>query len=467
MKPSIPKLVPAALAALLAFAAPAWSQRFQPCSDAATLPALAGSLCMTATMPLRQTVAEGSTAETVDLFVRKIPATDPARRRGEVWLVAGGPGETGASFLPVLPVLRRAFPNHDLIFPDHRGTGYSSKLCPEQEAPASANGISLAGEEWGPCIGAMHANAARTRAFTITNAAHDLSALIRRHRGRGETYLYGVSYGTQLVLRMMQVTPVPLTGIILDGLVPPESAPQWDLSQRTRVVDAVGRAVLAPDQAERYRLILARNDPPWKAAVPGGNLRQFMGALLNFPELRDQIPAIIGALARDDAAPLTRAAGELRAEMAKLGASPQSPPSLPLVILISGSENNARRDLTRELVEREAEGALFTSPIPGMLVDSPLPLYEPDAFFGHTPARLPRTLVIHGTLDPNTPFEGAQAHVAMLARAGDVRLATVTGGAHFLPLVAPRCFVQAAAAFVARRTAPDRCEEANAQPARD
>lgn len=458
MNRSTPRFVPAAILAVLALATPASAQRFQPCSDAATLPALANSLCMTATMPLQPD--SGGVAETVDLFVRKIPAPDPARRRGEVWLVAGGPGETGASFLPVLPVLRDAFPDYDLIFPDHRGTGYSSKLCPGQEAPESAKGISLAGEEWGPCIAAMHANAARTRAFTTTNAARDLSALIRRHRGRGETYLYGVSYGTQLVLRMMQVAPVPLTGIILDGLVPPESAPQWDLSQRTRVVDAVGRAALSPEHAERYRQLLALRNPPWQSAVPGGNLRQFMTALLNFPALRDSMPAIIDGLARNDSGALARAGEALEREMEKLGTSPQSPPSLPLVMLISGSENNARRDLTREQVALEAEGALFTSPIPGLLVDSPVPLYERDAFYGHSPARLPRTLVIHGTLDPNTPFEGARAHAAMLARAGGVRLTTVVGGAHFLPLVAPRCFVQTASAFVARRTAPDSCDEA-------
>lgn len=456
----MPTFVLAALVAALSLAAPASAQSFEPCADAATLPVLAGSLCLTATVPLDPGAHAGSPAGTVDLFVRKVPASRPAHRRGEVWLVAGGPGETGASFLPVLSVLRRAFPDHDLVFPDHRGTGYSSKLCPAQEAPGSAGGLSLAGDEWGPCIGAMHANAARTRAFTITNAARDLAGLIRRHRGDGETWLYGVSYGTQLVLRMMQVEPVQLDGIILDGLVPLESAPRWDLGHRTRVVDAVGRAALTADQAEAYRRLLARNDPPWKAAVPGGDLPRFMAALLNFPQLRDEIPALVHALARNDTVPLVRAGAELQARLAGLNVSPQSPPSLPLVMLISGSENNGRRDLTAETVAREAEGALFTSPIPGLLVNTPVPLYERDAFFGRTPARLPRTLVIHGTLDPNTPYEGAREHVAALSAAGDVRLTTVTGAAHYLPLVAPGCFVQTASAFVAGTAVPERCEEA-------
>jgi pimeloyl-ACP methyl ester carboxylesterase len=453
---SMPRLVLPALAAVLAAAPHASAQPFQPCADAATLSVLHGSLCTTVQAPLDPA---GGAPGTVDLFVRKLPAADPATRRGEVWLVAGGPGEPGASFLPVLPALRRAFAGYDLVIPDHRGTGYSSKLCPVQEAPESADGISLAGAEWGPCIGAMHADAARTRAFTITNAAHDLAGLIRDHRGEGETILYGVSYGTQLVLRMMQAAPVELDGIVLDGLVPLESASQWDLSHRNRVVDEVGRAVLAPGQAERYRQLLARTDAPWRESVPGGDLRQFMGALLNFPEIRDRIPAILDALWVDDAAPLARAVADVRARMAELGASPQSPPSVPLVMLVSGSENNGRRDLTAEMVAAEAADALFTSPIPGLLVNPPVPLYERDAFFGGTPARLPRTLVIHGTLDPNTPYDGARQHAAMLAAAGEVRFATVERGAHFLPLVAPSCFADVVSAFVAGRTMPERCAE--------
>lgn len=453
----MPKLVIPALAALLSIAARASAQPFQPCADAATVPALRGSLCLTVQAPLNP-AADAS--ETIDLFVRKFPAADPARRRGEVWFVAGGPGETGASFLPVLPVLRRAFPDHDLVFPDHRGTGYSSKLCPAQEAPDSPDGLSLAGEEWGPCIGFMHANAARTRAFTVTNAAHDLSSLLHAHRGGGEVILYGVSYGTQLVLRMMQAAPVDLDGIILDGLVPPESAPQWDLSHRTQLVDAVGRAVLAPEQAERYRQVLARADTPWQALIPGGDLRRLMGALLNFPELRDRIPAIVDGLFEGDATLLAAAVTDLQARLAGLGVSPQSPPSLPLVILVSGSENNGRRALTAADVARESEDALFTSPIPGLLVNPPAPLYERDAYFGRTPARLPRTLVVHGTLDPNTAYEAARAHAATLSAAGDVQFATVDRAAHFLPLVAPDCFVRAASAFVAKTPVPERCAEA-------
>jgi pimeloyl-ACP methyl ester carboxylesterase len=443
------------IAVLTLLAAPVTAQPFQKCEDSTAFPALHGSLCAVAQTPLMPTAAADE--ESVALFMRKFPTADSGRRRGEIWFVAGGPGESGASFYPVLAVLRRAFPDYDLVMPDHRGTGYSSKLCEKEEAPDSPSGVALAREEWGPCIAAMHTNIRRTHAFTITNAAHDLSTLIGRYRGEGEVYLYGVSYGTQLVLRMMQVAPIELDGVILDGLVPPESASQWDLSHRTRIVDAVGRTLLSRVQTSDYRRLLAQ-EQAWQKAVPDGDLRQFMGSLLSFPALRGRISDIVESLSRGDAALLARTAADLEAQVALLNSYPQSPPSLPLVALISGSENNGRRDLTAETVAEEAREALFSSPLPGLLVDSSVSLYERDRYFGQTLRRLPRTLVIHGTLDPNTPYEGAREHAAVLAPAGDIRFTTVSGGAHFLALMAPDCFVRAASAFVARAVTPDRCD---------
>ena len=299
----------------------------------------------------------------------------------------------------------------------------------------------------------------RTHGFTITNAAQDLAALISHHRGRGKTHVYGVSYGTQLVLRMMQVAPVKLDGIILDGLVPPETAAQWDLSHRTHVVDAVGRQLLDADQTQRYQALLAKTDPAWEADVPGGDLRRLMGTMLTFPEVRDRIPAILDALGRDDSAPMLQAIADMRALGASLSLYPQSPPSLPLVMLISASENTFRPDLTLDMVNAEAGDALFTSALPGLLVNSPAPAYQRDRHYGALPKAMPRTLIVHGTFDPNTPYEGAMAHASLLRAIGDTQFTTVERGAHFLALVAPECFVAASTAFVRRKPVPNQCSE--------
>lgn len=396
---------------------------------------------------------------TIDLFLRKFPVADPAQRRGEVWLVAGGPGESGASFYPLLETYRKAFPGYDLVVPDHRGTGYSARLCPEQEAPDSPDGTALAGQEWGPCIGTLFGQAERTRAFTVTNAAHDLATLIGRYRQPGQVWLYGVSYGTQLVLRTMLVAPPQLDGIVLDGLVPPEFDTAHDLSHRTQVVDAVGRAVLTPAQIAQYRAVLAEPSPAWKDEVPGGNLRLLLGSFLNYPELRDRIPAIITALARDDVQPLKDAAAKLAGHGALFQRYPQSPSSIPLVMLVSGSENNARPDLTKEVVAAEAEDALFVSSLPGLLVTSPGPRYPRDAYFGQDPKDLPPTLIVHGTLDPNTPYAGARDHAEALVQAGNpVQLVSVESAGHFMPLVAPGCFVTSVSRFVAGEPVAESCD---------
>lgn len=417
---------------------------FAPCNDIA-LPGLAGSLCAVSHAPLRPNNPD---ADAVDLFIRKFPSAS-GTTTGQVWLIAGGPGESGASFYPFLGTLRAAFPDRDLIIPDHRGTGYSTRLCPAEEAADSQGGHALSGAEWGTCIGGMYAELDRTRAFTVTNASHDLSALITRYRSEGSVQVYGVSYGTQLILRMLQTAPVPLDGIILDGLVPPEASPEWDLSHRTAVVDKVGRSLLSADQTQAYADLLANPDLQalWAESAPGGDLRRFFANLLNFPELRDQIPAVLSALSEGDASPLVAVRAGLEAAFDRLGQYPQSSPALPLVIVMNASENNGRRELTAEEVDLEARDALFTSALPGLLVGSSTPLYDRDVYFGRSPAALPRTLIIHGTLDPNTPYEGALAHAAKLSEVGEVAFATVVDGAHMLPFAAPECFVRIVSAF--------------------
>jgi pimeloyl-ACP methyl ester carboxylesterase len=429
-----------------------------PCPDGVQAQLFAGSECTIATLPLRHETPDDSS---IDIFVRRVPAADVERRRGEVWLIAGGPGDPGVSLHPMFATFRAAFPDHDLVIPDHRGTGRSTRLCPAQESPDSANGVALADSEWGPCIGALYADSARTAAFNITQSAHDLSALIARHRRAGDVHVYAVSYGTQLALRMLQVAPQPLDGLVLDGLVPPESEAQWDLGHRTALVDAVGRDVLGSDASAVYAAVLADTDPQaaWRAHVPSGDLRRTLGTLLNYPTLRDRLPAIIDAVSRNDAAPLQVALDALKNIHTQLIADPVAPPSLPLVMLISSSENNSRPNLDRATVDAEARDALFTSAIPGFLVDPPVPLYPRDHFFGGTPDTLPRTLVIHGTLDPNTSYAGAQMHVTTLAKTGPVTMMTVERGAHMLAFFAPACFVAATTAFLDDAAVAPSCSE--------
>lgn len=427
---------------------------FAVCADAGP-GALEGSLCAKATMPLRK---DDATLGEVELFVRRFPAQGVSR--GDVWLVAGGPGESGGSFYGLVDRFRAAFPDYDLIVPDHRGTGRSSRVCVSEEASESPAGSGLEGAEWATCFGQLEARSPWVQSFTITNAAYDLSGLIDRYSRGRQTWVYGVSYGTQLVLRMMTVVPpASVNGIVLDSLVPPDATEVWDLSHRSQVVDEVGRGVLADcdrDPACRIKLdgsateALRRleNDPERAKLFPGGKPKAFFGALLDSPEARALIPDVIADALAGRTEALERAQGRLTAFTAPF-ASPEASSSVPLVALISASENNARPSLTRADIAAEEAGLLFTSSLPGQLVGGADINYPKDATFGVSPAHLPPVLVLQGDMDPKTAHAGAVAHAAILSGSGDVRLVTAPGAPHFVLLTDPERAVGEISAFVA------------------
>ncbi|MEP1420593.1 MAG: alpha/beta fold hydrolase [Erythrobacter sp.] len=437
------------LLAANALATPAAAQNeaprdeFAECEDSSSHASLRATQCALFETPLDHGAPD---AGTIELFVRKFPAE--GRAKGQIWLVAGGPGESGASFYPFVDTLRAAAPGFDLLIPDHRGTGFSTRLCPKEEGVASEAGSSLAGSEWGTCFGFLNTKAERTMAFTISNAARDLELLMSRLDTDGHKYVYGVSYGTQLVLRLLSLGAQPgIDGVIFDSLVPLESNSQLDLSHRSAVTDRVGREVLRgcdarpecdqyfPDGAEQaVHRLLDREDIE---VVVNGNLRYQLSALLDFPETREMLPNVIAGLQANDAAWLEFAIDRLGVLGSVLGPYPQSVSSIPLVSLISRSENNARPELTAEVVEREQEAFLFASPLPSLLLAGGIPTYQRDANFGVLPATLPRSIVLQGTLDPKTPYHGAEEHVAKLKAVGNIELVPVERAPHFILMTAP------------------------------
>lgn len=443
-------------------AAPVSSHDFTPCVDAAAGAGFHDSLCATVQTPL-DPAHPG--AGHIDLFVRKFPA--PGVSRGDVWLVAGGPGEAGVSFYPLIDRFRSAFPGYDLIVPDHRGTGLSSRLCSEEEAANSPGGYQLEGAEWATCFGMLNSRSPRAQAFTTSNAAQDLNTLIDGFSAGRTTIVYGVSYGTGLVLRSRVVAGAPVVDrIILDSLVPPEESEVWDLSRRSEVVDAVGREVLAGcDQDAECRRRLGgpavdalkalEQDPGIASKFPGGGLKRVLGGLLNSQDARALLPDVIAGLRAGDGAALE----EAKARLVRFGApfeAAQAASSIPLVALISASENTARPGLTRDVVAAEEQDLLFTSSIPGQLVGGADFAYPRDAAFGVTPRTLPPVLVLQGSLDPKTPFAAAVAHGEQLSHAGDVSFVRIEGAPHFVMLTAGTCGVAEIRAFMASGEADDR-----------
>lgn len=455
---------------------------FTPCSDTAA----PGSLCSGLNVPGSydaQGRAVGD-ADAMHVFVRKFAADVPAGKpaKGTLWLVAGGPGESGASFYSLLPALRRSFPGFEFLIPDHRGTGHSSRLCKVEESEQSPGGRALAGAEWASCFKGINLMPEYAAQFSITTAARDLQALIEGERSKSKrkqppVYVYSVSYGTQLVLRTLQLGALPVQGVIFDSLVPPQTDARWDLSQRSHVVNQVGLQVLARCDADAachaalgepaatvYRRVLdkAQADPALLAKIPGKNLKNFLGGMLDVPAARARIPYLLHDLDRGGETELAAVRATLTDAAASLGSYPQSPLSIPLVSIISNSENNLQPSLrpnwTAFDLDREEADLLLTSPLPRILLGGGLPTYPRDAYFGALPAKVPPTLVLQGTLDPKTPYAGAQAQVQALrqSKAGKVVLSTVQNAPHFILWTAPACFEQATSRFIAGK-APQDC----------
>ena len=170
---SLPSRLPLLATLLLSASLHAEPLFFTPCSDTA----MPGSLCSGLNVPSRY---DGQGRAEMHVFVRKIAADVPPGKQpaGTLWLVAGGPGESGASFYSLLPALRRSFPGFEFMIPDHRGTRISTGLCKVEESLQSPGGRALVGAEWGSCFAVINMLPSYAAQFSITTAARDLKALI-------------------------------------------------------------------------------------------------------------------------------------------------------------------------------------------------------------------------------------------------------------------------------------------------
>lgn len=420
------------------------------CNDAPN-EMLAGSVCHSITVPLDYAEKDGAQ---ISLFVREFPALES--KRGTVLLLAGGPGESGASFYADVEFFRDTFSSYDIIVPDHRGTGYSTKLCEPEETAKSEGGLSLVGDEWGSCFGQFYSDTARAHAFNLNNAAQDVASIIDTLQLRDDIFIYGVSYGTSLSLAVAEQTDAKLTGIILDSLTPLPSDTYQSLGYRSQLTDRVGRQLLnrcasdpscplGQNATDILRDLLVRIDSgesfPILEGVPNGDLRQFLGMLLDVPAARVQIPSIIAAMASNDEAVVDKVQNVTQTYEAFLNpilSFEQSVGSIPLTSLMSGSEFNARKDLTTEQVASEAASLLFTSPLPTYLAANQFPLYAPKAI---EPSRtsLPPILVFHGTMDPKTSYEGAMRRIEELRAFTEVEVITLIDAPHAAYLTSKDC----------------------------
>jgi pimeloyl-ACP methyl ester carboxylesterase len=201
-----------------------------PLADAAgdldLTPCETGSLtCATLTLPLDHFANDPE--KTVDITFALSFAT--VESRGILFYFVGGPGGSGvASADNYLASLDEVLTQYaDIVFVDQRGTGPVHGLaCPLAQARFDVAPMSLDAPEKAVEVARTYVtdctqelDADDILPFVSTEQALRDSEAFRQAIGAPKVWLYGESYGTQLVQAYATTYPQAVRGVILDGVV--------------------------------------------------------------------------------------------------------------------------------------------------------------------------------------------------------------------------------------------------------
>jgi pimeloyl-ACP methyl ester carboxylesterase len=210
--------------------AAAESLSWRPCPPRDDLPDL-GPEC--ATVPVPVDYADPGAGATY-VNISRIPASDPANRRGVLMINLGGPGNAGL----VAPTLAKLLFNpqvadhYDLIGFDPRGVGTSDPVTCGLTALRSARTMPPLEEPTGfdatvSFMNSVAADCSRTygpklRHVTTANTARDMDR-VRQTLGEETISYFGYSYGTYLGAAYSSLFPERLDLALLDSVVMPSA----------------------------------------------------------------------------------------------------------------------------------------------------------------------------------------------------------------------------------------------------
>lgn len=149
-----------------------------------------------------------------------------------IWYVPGGPGQSSGTLEVMLPVFLRGIPDGSSLYAfDHRGLGKSTPLASEREKalleeyPKDPKLLQTILQRKQEKLGIL---TPLTRTLRVENVARDLikavSLVNQESTAQTSNYLVGISYGTMVSRRALQLAPEGLfEAVLLDGLAPVEN----------------------------------------------------------------------------------------------------------------------------------------------------------------------------------------------------------------------------------------------------
>ncbi|CAF3430599.1 unnamed protein product [Rotaria sp. Silwood2] len=159
-------------------------------------------------------------------MTRLRPSNPQYRTNNTLFILTGGPGQSGWTFVSLAALLFPDTYGITFILPDHRGCGLSSPLACDDNGSQNITAacIPYLISRWG---------SEGLKQFSITAAAHDIAVQIQYYQSifPGRVAIYGVSYGTIWLDRFLQIYPNLVQSAIMDSVVNPLlfSVSQYDL----------------------------------------------------------------------------------------------------------------------------------------------------------------------------------------------------------------------------------------------
>ncbi|OWZ01904.1 Serine protease [Phytophthora megakarya] len=174
----------------------------------------------------------------VDIFVKRFPATtgDP-ETASNVWLLQGGPVES------IMYLLHSQLEGKVNVYTmDHRGTGRSTRLdCVAAQLTTYPLTNELNVTDIPACAHDLQKKYGNLASFSTTTAATDLVTFISKYTNGASTIMYGGSYGTMLVERVMHLAPPEVVGYVLDGIATTSGAPASEFMYASKVDEEFGK----------------------------------------------------------------------------------------------------------------------------------------------------------------------------------------------------------------------------------